>query len=199
MQSPSAAIRTERPAFGLLVRTTLKRVWLPGLAVPLLICALLAWITVQQIVDFEKGISERVGVGVAGLALLIAGVRALASREPYFIWLSALALNFLTREIHFAGTSTTVYLGFLALVWAAWYFYPSLAPYLQARRVVTLLACTVFTYFVAMTLDARWWRFIPYESVFEARVEEVMEIVGHAFIVLLAIFSSPVRAPVSDS
>ena len=175
------------PPLRAILGTIVGRVWLPALLVPPLLTVLVAWLVVMEAMPFDYGRAERLGIAIPTLTVLLAAARAWWSRAPFFLWLTALAANFLTREIHFAGTSTTVYLGLGVLLLLAWRHWERLATFLTHRPTVTLLSCAFVTYFIAITVDAGWWEFVPYERVFGTPVEESMELVGHCFVLAVAL------------
>ncbi len=179
------------PSLPRLVAVTVRRVWLPALFVPPLVAGVLAWLVVRELVMPDYATNEWLGVAIPAVTVLVAFLRAWTSGAPFFLWLTGLAANFLTREIHFEGTSTTVYIGLGVLLLVAWRWYGRLEPYLASRLVTTLLTCTFLTYTMAITLDQGWWKFIPYEPIFDTPVEESLEVLGHLF--LLAVCFVPTR------
>jgi hypothetical protein len=177
------------PPLADLVRFLLDRVFWPGLLVVPAVAAIVAVAIVQQRYTPSKELLETIGLAVPSLAAVVALVRALFGREPFFIWTALLAVNFALRELDIEGTTDLVYVGVALLMLVAWRCYPRLAPYLAGRTVLTLLSGALFTYFLTATLDLRWWRFVPYEDVFEMRLEETMEIVGHLQLLALALLA----------
>ena len=140
-----------------------------------------------------KELLENVGLAVPTFATLVAAGRYVASREPFFAWAALLAANFAARELDAPGYTDLVYVVFAAIVALAWWQYDRLEPYLSTRVVLTGLACTFWTYILTATLDLRWWRFLPYEAIFEERLEETLEIVGHAQLLLTMLLARRAR------
>jgi hypothetical protein len=158
----------------------------PALIVPIVIAAAVAVAIVEGIFDPTKQFLETIGFVVPTAAALLAFGRAAATREPFLLWLAVLCANFAIRELDPPGYTHAVYwvLGLLGV--AAWWWRAKLAGALTDRTVLTLLACTGFTYSLAVALDLRWLKFIPHEEVFEVLLEETMEIVGHCWLLALA-------------
>ena len=99
------------------------------------------------------------------------------------------------REIHPPGSSGGVYLGLLALFYIAHKNHHLFAGYIINKRLVTMLGTGVFTYFISVTTDQRWWKFVPAEKIFQPRLEESMELVGHILVGSALLFASSGRQP----
>ena len=69
------------------------------------------------------------------------------------------------------------------------------AGYIINKRVVTMLGTGFFTYFISVTTDQRWWKFVPAEKIFQTRLEESMELIGHIIIGSALLFASSKRQP----
>ena len=138
----------------------------------------------------EKEPLERLAIEFLFLTTALATLRLAFGLHPFVLWGTALLSVLLSREIHFAGTSTGVYLGLLALFALALYYAEQLSEYLASRFVVNSLAAGMFAYAIAVSLDARWWKprdlwgGIPGEEIFHVPLEESMELVGHVLISL---------------
>ncbi len=178
----------------MLIVGALKRIWLPAMLVPpLLTAALAVGVCAGLLPWLQEATMETVALVVVALALAVGLVRLALTREPYFLWLTVLIAVLLCREIHFAGTSAGVYVGFACMLAVAWWKYPLLKNYFASRTVMTLLAMIFFSYFLAKTLDQNWWKMVPGEDTFERPVEETMEVVGHCLLLLLATISTKAK------
>lgn len=157
------------------------------LLMPLVITALLWFGLANGIIRLQKPPLEIAAVVVSALLLLIAAVRYFLTRQPFFLWSSALFLLIMCREIHFAGTDAAIFIG-LAILWAMLlYKYENFEPYAASPWVINLLVAGFFTYFLSQTVDQRWWRMIPAEDVVHVPLEETLEVVGHILIGFAAV------------
>ncbi len=183
-----------RPDMKTLVVGAIKRIYLPAMLVPpLLTAALAVGVCAGLLPWLQEATMETAALVVVALALAVGLVRLALTREPYFLWLSTLIVVLLCREIHFAGTSAGVYVGFAGMLAVAWWKYRLLADYFASRTVMTLLAMVFLSYFLAKTLDQNWWKMVPGEDTFERPVEETMEVAGHCLLLLLATVSTKAK------
>ncbi len=129
-------------------------------------------------------------ISLAGF-LLICLVRFAFNKNNFFIWASCLLLVLFVREVHPPGSSAGVYLGILVLFYIAYKVCQQFPLYLQNTRLINFIAMGFFTYFIAVTIDQRFWKFIPGEEITHVPLEESLEVIGHLFIGFgLALFSS---------
>ncbi len=157
------------------------------LMMPLVITALLWIVMADGIIRPQKPPLEIAAVVVSALLMLIAAVRYFLSRQPFFLWSSALFLLIMCREIHFAGTDAAIFIG-LVILWAMLlYKYEKFAAYAASPWVINLLVAGFFTYFLSQTVDQRWWRMIPGENIVHVPLEESLEMIGHILIGLAAV------------
>lgn len=184
---------SQRPAFGTILGFSLRRIWWPAWLLPWVIVWTLVPAHVNGIVTVPKAPGEIAAPIILILALAIGLWRLRREHSPWMLWLSLLLFTFLCREFHFAGTSTAVYVGVLALFFIAWYRYPVYAAYLGSPRVLTLFSTALFCYFVAVGLDSHWWKFLPGDKYDWANVEEYVEVTGHLLLVALTWLSKPVE------
>ena len=154
---------------------------------PLVIAVLLWMVMAKEIIRPQKPPLEIAAVVVSALLMLIAAVRYLISRQPFFLWSSVLFLLIMCREIHFAGTDAAIFIG-LAILWAMLlYKYEKFEAYAASPWVINLLVTGFFTYFLSQTIDQRWWRMIPGEDIVHVPLEETLELLGHILIGLAAV------------
>jgi len=184
------------PPLRVILDAIIARVWFPALLLPPLLTVLVAVLVVRDPTVFDYAWAERLGIAIPALTVIVAALCAARSRAPFFVWLTALTANFLTREIHFAGTSASVYVGLGILLLLAWRGWERLATFLTYPPTITLLGCAFVTYGITITVDAGWWEFLPYERTFGTPVEESMELVGHCFLLAAALLPSPPAAEV---
>ena len=146
------------------------------------------WIAIANgFIRPQKPFLEISAVVVSALLMLIAAVRYYLSRQPFFLWSSALFLLIMCREIHFAGTDAAIFIG-LAILWALLlYKYEKFAAYVASPWVINLLVAGFFTYFLSQTVDQRWWRMIPGEDIVHVPLEESLEMIGHILIGIAAV------------
>ena len=174
----------------------LRAIYLPVLAIPLLVSAGVIWIYSKNVwwINEEWLVNwEIAGIIVPGIAFGIALVRWGIQRQPYWGWLAGLAGVFFCREIHFTGTNVLIYTAPLVLLLVAWLMFDHLADYLTNPGVVTMLVILGMFYTITQSLDAHLFEFLPQERLWEKGAEETLEVIGHTVLVCLAIFSRPRR------
>jgi hypothetical protein len=69
------------------------------------------------------------------------------------------------------------------------------AGYIINKRLVTMPGTGVFTYFISVTTDQRWWKFVSAEKISHTPLEEPMELVGHIIVGIALLFASSKRQP----
>lgn len=149
--------------------------------------------------SLSKKISEPVAPVLLSVAILTCIMRWRSHRDVFFVWLGALLTTFFCRELHFAGTSAFVYIGFLALMFIAWHQYARMAGYFGGRIFMTLFSTTLLSYMIAVGLDNHWWKFLPGDKYQWAEVEEFVEITGHLMLLLLTALARPQPNPMTDT
>jgi hypothetical protein len=98
------------------------------------------------------------------------------------------------REIHPPGSSGGVYLGMLALFYIAHKNHNMFVDYFRNKTLVTTLGVGFFTYFISVTTDQRWWKFVPGEKLVHSTMEESMEVVGHLFVGCALLLATKLRS-----
>jgi len=129
-----------------------------------------------------KSILETTALIVLAGFLLICLARFVLNKNIFFIWAGCLLLVLFIREIHPPGSSAGVYLGVLALFYVAQNNYHQFSDYFQDKRLINLIAMGFFAYFISITIDQRFWKFIPGEELAHVPLEESLEMVGHLFV-----------------
>ena len=157
------------------------------LMMPLVITAMLWIIMAIGIIRPQKPPLEIAAVVVSALLMLIAAARYFLSRQPFFLWSSALFLLIMRREIHFAGTDAAIFIG-LVILWAMLlYKYEKFEAYAANPWGINLLVAGFFIYFLSQTVDQRWWRSVPGEDAVHVPLEESLEMLGHILIASAAV------------
>lgn len=158
--------------------------------VPLVIAGLIIQLILHQIYPFDKYLLEDVALLVTSGFCLLCFSRFIYGKEKFFLWATGMMLVLFIREIHPPGSSGGVYLGLLALFYVAYKKHHLFAHYLRSKRLVTLLGTGFFTYFLAVTTDQRFWKFVPAEKIFHTTLEESLELLGHILIGCALLFAT---------
>ena len=163
--------------------------------IPLIIAFCIVQLILHEVYPFDKYQLEEVALIVTAGFSLMCFSRFIYNKDKFFLWAAAMMLVLWIREIHPPGSSGGVYLGLLALFYIAHKNHHLFAGYIINRRVVTMLGTGFFTYFISVTTDQRWWKFLPAEKIFHTRLEESMELVGHILVGSALLFASSRRQP----
>ncbi len=169
-----------------------RTVWwpiIPILLVVVIVIGRLIYVDVLPGENVMRPFMEWAALRILPTAALIAIVRFGIQREKFFVWVTGLAAVLYCRELHFVGTSAGVYIGLGLLLWIVMHWYWSFASYLSSRRVLTVLCAIFFLYFVGVTLDRNVWKFIPDRGVWASPLEEVIEVMGHAGVIVLSLIA----------
>jgi len=158
--------------------------------VPLVIAGLIIQLILHQVYPFDKYLLEDVALLVTSGFCLLCFSRFIYSKEKFFLWATGMMLVLFVREIHPPGSSEGVYLGLLALFYVAYKKHHLFAHYFRSKRLVTLLGTGFFSYFIAVTTDQRFWKFVPAEKIFHTTLEESLELLGHILIGCALLFAS---------
>jgi hypothetical protein len=167
--------------------------WLIG---PVLLTAAGVWLEAGGIVHIREKHWELIALWVLRSALLVALAGLILRRDAFALWLLALTATFLMREYHFRSIPDEgIYLAVAVLGAIAVIRFTPMATSLTRPVVVTLLGLAACCYFLAVTLDQRWWSFIPPvaqasgNNSVDDLVEEVIEVAGHLMILTLTLIS----------
>ena len=137
-----------------------------------------------------KDLFETLAIVVLAAAVGLGLLRAGLQRKPFLLWMTFLVAALLFREFHpFKASTTVVYLMVLALWIIAWRSYPHMGAYLRSRRVMTPIMLTGFCYVITQTLDIDTFKY-GRVALFPI-VEEMMEVTGHLFALLLVVIARP--------
>ncbi len=155
----------------------------------LLACEFVAVYSLRGFGRHLIGPFETVALIVLWAAVGAAFLRLVVQRRVFFGWLTVFAAALMFREYHLMKSSTTIlYLTVGLLGFVAWYAYPVLSPYLRGRRVMTLLAMVGMCYLLTQTLD---FDVFKEGHVIFSVTEEIMEVTGHCFVLLLSLTAKP--------
>ena len=168
------------------VRFCLGQIRLPMLIIPPIAAVSLGIACYYQGAFVQKHVVEAAALIVLGAAMLVGGLQWAIKRDAFAGWVLGVTLALFCRELHFMGTSSGVYVALVFLALFAWFKYPWFADYLAHRRNLTLLAMAMFTYALSVSIDQHWWQFDVILNM-GTTLEECLEIVGHAFVLLLAL------------
>ena len=170
-------------------------------SVPLIIGACICLLIVLKAYPVKKSMLELLALYVTSGFSLLCFVRFALVKDKFFLWASGMMLVLFVREIHPPGSSGGVYVGLLALLYIAHKNPQIFNAYMRSKTLVTMLGVGFFTYFISVTTDQRWWKFIPGEKVVQSSLEESMELLGHVVIGSALLFAARARSgdePVLD-
>ena len=181
----------ENPSFSLQLKlvSTSANYWLI-FSVPLIMALCITQLILNHIYPLDKYVLEDTSLFVtAGFSLLCLS-RFIYGKDKFFLWATGMMLVLFVREIHPPGSSAGVYLGLLTLFYIAYKKHHLFAGYLRSHYLVTMLGTGFFTYFLAVTTDQRFWKFVPAEKIFHTRLEESLELLGHIIIGCALLFAA---------
>jgi hypothetical protein len=141
----------------------------------------------------SKPLHEVLAINLLGLAAAFFLVRAWLFRLKLDYLLLVMAINFLSREIHFRGTDNGVVLVtagvlVLSLFWGA----QILATLRKAPRVRLAMTGTFLTYLLGQLIQRRVFTsgripLLPDEALLHVPLEEVTENVAHLYFIIIGI------------
>ena len=142
-----------------------------------------------------KLVMEIAAVVITGLFTLALLVRFALTRHLFILWALGFMAIGLSREIHFTGSDEILLIGWPLLGVVALWRYDWFKSYLMNPVLINILAAGFLFYFLSQTVDQRWWRGLPGESVVFVRLEELIEVLGHCTVGAALLFSRQVRPP----
>ena len=129
---------------------------------------------------------EMLAIYFTSAATIIYLIRIIFSRNPVFILLFALSLTFLCREIHFAGTTTGVYIALAILgVWSL-FWQDRIFEGLKKGALLKWVVSTFAIYFLSVLVARRVFRFMPLEDILHVPFEEMLENGAHLMLIATA-------------
>lgn len=180
----------------------LRNIFWPALLLPPLAVYLFAWAHHNTPLYLRKRVIDEVTfyvVMVATVVFLLVYLRFRQSR--YLGWLFVLFSAVTFRELHLVeelneeGVYTNlddrhyIFL-FVLILLVAWRKYNWLAPYLESRLHVTLLATAAFTYVCTVALDHRVLDQMAILDHISHKVEEAVELLGHTLILTSGVLAA---------
>jgi len=166
---------------------TIARQWWPVLVPPAVAAAVYLARAVGWHQAVEKQPHEVIALCLLSAAVAVAAKGALAQRDRFCLVLAALCLVFLLREIHFPGAKEVLYGGVAVIgVWSV-LWRRRLLPSLLGQARGRWLVITVWAYVLALLVQRRALKFLPDEEHVHIQLEEVLENVGHLFLLILGL------------
>ena len=133
-----------------------------------------------------KGVNEVAAIWIMGSVSALFIFKTIVFREKSDMILAALAVSFLCREIHFAGTSRGVYIAISIIgVWT-WLWRDALVEEVGGRKHLKIAVfCMVWSYFISIIIQRRLFKekripILPDEHLVHVALEEVTENFAHA-------------------
>ncbi len=134
----------------------------------------------------NKARLELLALYFTSAATIIYLIRVIFSRNPVFILLFALSVTFLCREIHFAGTSTGVYIALVILgIWSL-FWQDRIFEGLKKGELFKWVVSTFSVYFLSQLVARRVFRFMPLEDILHVPFEEMLENGAHLMLITTA-------------
>jgi hypothetical protein len=136
----------------------------------------------------SKPTHEVAAVCLTSIALLCHAVRWRTGHNPVHQWLTFLALAFLCREIHFAGTGKGVYIALIVLLIWGWRSRKQLLEGAAVGRLGQWVLATGWTYFLSQFIARRIFRYLylPNEDGMHIMLEEAVENMAHIMLIITA-------------
>ena len=177
--------------------------WLPCLIAPAGLVGLALFIKPE----FDQGriqtLLENAGPLLLGIAACIFAARAALAKNPWHLILTVLVITLFCRELHFAGTSTGVYVA-LGLI-CAWVIVwnKKLRAIPVDWRLTSWLIGALWVYVLAQLVDRRMFgpkylNLIPNEKIIHSTVEEAMETLAHLLMICVG-FIGVFRRPTGET
>ena len=126
-------------------------------------------------IQFSKPVLEIAAVVVTGLFTIALIVRFALERQLFLLWALGFMAIAMCREIHFTGSDEILLIGWPILLGVAIWRYDLFKNYLMNPVLINLLAAGGLFYFLSQTVDQRWWKGLPGESLVFVRLEELIE------------------------
>jgi hypothetical protein len=170
--------------------------------------AILGIIFVYWAEDYSKSLilkeyHETLAIFLMSIAVILFLVRSILYRLEIDYILFAIALNFLCREIHFAGTdNAVVIIAAIVLVWIVYWRDRIWAKIESAKIVQVALVGTAFTYFLSILIARRVFSIdhlslLPNEANVHVELEEVLENIAHLYLIFIGVVAFFCLRPIS--
>lgn len=176
--------------------------------------AILGIIFVYWAEDYSKSLilkeyHETLAIFLMSIAVILFLVRSILYRLEIDYILFAISLNFLCREIHFAGTDDAVIIvAAIILVWIVYWRSRIWAKIESAKIVQVALVGTAFTYFLSILIARRVFSLdhlalLPNEANVHVELEEVLENIAHLYLIFIGVVAficfRPISTKISNS
>ncbi|HET6430405.1 MAG TPA: hypothetical protein VFJ30_18465 [Phycisphaerae bacterium] len=138
---------------------------------------------------------ETAAIWLVAAATTVLAARTCLTRNPLHLIVTVLAANLLCREIHFAGTTTAVFVvGGLCVAWAV-LWREKIARAGRDSRFVSWLLAALWAYLLSQLVakrifSARHLGWIPNEQAIHTSLEEVVETAAHLMFLAAALVGS---------
>jgi hypothetical protein len=149
------------------------------LLLPVLLVFSLGYALEQDYYLPRRVVLEYIGLLTISYFLLVALLRFRYEKTKFHLGCVWIILAFASREIHFTGSAAVVYVSVLVLIYLMLTQFDFFKPYVDSKPYFSIFAAAFLAYFISVTIDQRWWRFVPYEDKIHTSLEETMEIIGH--------------------
>lgn len=152
------------------------------LSLPVFLLLFISYALVQGYYRPSWVVLEYIGLATLLYFLLVASLRYRYEKNTFHLGCVCIIFVFASREVHFTGSAALVYASVLVLIYLVFTRFDFFKPYVDNKPYFSIFATAFLTYFFSVTLDQRWWRFVPYEDMIHTPLEETMEIIGHLFL-----------------
>ena len=142
-----------------------------------------------------KQVLEIAAVAITGLFTFGLILRFALTRHVFLLWAAGFMAIAMSREIHFTSSDEILLIGWPLLLGVALWRYDIFKSYLMNSVLVNLLAGGFLFYILSQTIDQRWWKGLPGESVVFVPLEELTELLGHCTVGFAMLFSKEVWQP----
>ena len=170
--------------------------------------AILGIIFVYWAEDYSKSlilkeIHETIAIYLMSIAVILFLVRSILYRLEIDYILFVIALNFLCREIHFAGTdNAVVIIAAIVLVWVVYRRDRIWVKIKNAKIIQVALVGTAFTYFLSILIARRVFSIdhlalLPNEANVHVELEEVLENIAHLYLIFVGVAAFFCIRPIS--
>ena len=172
-----------------LIRLINYRTVLACFVITIVLCPLIG----AGFIQFSKPVLEIAAVVVTGLFTIALIVRFALERQLFLLWALGFMAIAMCREIHFTGSDEILLIGWPILLGVAIWRYDLFKNYLMNPVLINLLAAGGLFYFLSQTVDQRWWKGLPGESLVFVRLEELIELLGHCTVGFALLFCKEVQ------
>lgn len=127
---------------------------------------------------------EAIAIAAVAAAALVCLNALLRSRNLAHALLLVVATSFLIREIHFPGSDALLYVGLAGFGVLAFLWRRRLPEALDQGQLWPWSTSTAWVYLLSQLIARRVFRFLPEEELLHVPLEEVVENVAHAMLIV---------------